>query len=310
MIAMVGLGRVGLEGGVALRAGSSRVHETGDREVDQTQLISTPDGRTLAVCQWGPSDGSPLFFLHGTLGGRLLRHVQGEYERNRLRVVTYDRPGFGGSTRRPGRRVAEGAEDLLTIADQLALDTFAVAGVSGGGPYALAVAATSPDRVTRCATIVSGPPLVVALGEDLVGDLAPEVRDELQAMLAGGEPYLLSDYGKALAWLQEFAAEPVTEAAAVEKQMVVHAFRDALSGGPFGYVDDCLAELKPHGFILTDVAAPTVIMLARDDEGVPATHGDWLMRQLPNAELRWVDGGHFGPRQEAEEQLLRWLGGR
>lgn len=276
--------------------------------MDQTQLIPTSDGRTLAACQWGPANGSPVFFLHGTLGGRFLRHVQGEYERTRLRVVTYDRPGFGGSTPQHGRTVADGAQDVLTIADRLGLDRFAVAGVSGGGPYALAVAAASPERVTRCATIVSGPPLEAALGDELVGDLTPEAREELQAMVAGGEPYLLNDYGKALAWLHEFAA-PVTDEDAADKQMAVQAFTDALSGGPLGYVDDCLAELKPYGFSFTDVVAPTVIMLAREDEGVPASHGEWLVRHLPNAELRWVAGGHFGPRQEAEEQLLRWLGG-
>jgi pimeloyl-ACP methyl ester carboxylesterase len=277
-------------------------------EEGQTRLIPTPDGRTLAVCQWGPPDGSPVFYMHGTLGGRLLRHVQGEYERNRLRVVTYDRPGFGRSSRQPGRIVADGAQDVLTIADQLALDAFAVVGVSGGGPYALAVAAASPDRVIRCATIVSGPPLMV-LGEDLVSDLTLEDKEEWQTMVAGGETYLLSDYEKVLAWLDEFAAEPATEASATDQKMAVEAFRDALSAGPFGYVDDCLAELQPYGFRFSDVAGPTVIMLAREDQSIPASHAEWLLQQLPNAELRWVDGGHFGPRQEAEEQLLRWLGG-
>lgn len=91
--------------------------------------------------------------------------------------------------------------------------------------------------------------------------------------------------------------------------MVVEAFRDALSAGPYGYVDDCLAELKPYGSDLSAVAAPTVIMLARDDESVPASHAEWLMRQLANAELRWVDGDHLGPREEAEEQLFHWLAG-
>ena len=246
--------------------------------------------------------------MHGTLGGRLVRHVQGEYERNRLRVVTYDRPGFGGSTRQPGRSFADGAQDILAIADHLELDAFAVVGVSGGGPYALAVAAMSPGRVSRCATIVSGLPLG-ELDDDLVADLTPEDRDEWQTMVAGGETYLLSEYEKVLAWLDEFEAEPASEASVAEHQMVVEGFKDALSAGPYGYVDDCLADLQPYGFSLSDVTAPTVIMLAREDEGVPATHAEWLMQRLPDADLQWVDGGHFGPRQAADEQLFRWLGG-
>jgi pimeloyl-ACP methyl ester carboxylesterase len=100
-------------------------------------------------------------------------------------LAVFDRPGFGGSTRQPGRTVADGARDVLTIADHLALDAFAVAGVSGGGPCALAVAAGAADRVTGCATIVSGPSLGV-LDEDFLADLPPAVRKERAAMVAGG----------------------------------------------------------------------------------------------------------------------------
>ena len=149
----------------------------------------------------------------------------------------------------------------------------------------------------------------MVLGEDLISDLTAEDKQEWQTMVAGGETYLLSDYGNVLAWLDEFAAEPATEASATDQKMAVEAFRDALSAGPYGYVDDCLAELQPYGFRFSDVVAPTVMILAREDQGIPASHGEWLLQQLPNAELQWVDGGHFGPRQEAEEQLLRWLGG-
>jgi pimeloyl-ACP methyl ester carboxylesterase len=87
----------------------------------ETTVVSTADGREVACCQWGVADGSPVFFLHGTFGGRLARHVGGEYERRGLRVITYDRPGFGRSTRLPGRSVADAAGDVAGIADTLGL---------------------------------------------------------------------------------------------------------------------------------------------------------------------------------------------
>src|SRR3954470_4096908 len=117
-------------------------------------MLGTGDGRQLAVALWGPSEGAPLFFLHGGPGSRLLRHVRGEYEKAGVRVATYDRPGFGLSSRDRGRTVADSAADVAAIADHLGWERFAVCGVSAGGPYALAAAALLPDRVTRCATIV------------------------------------------------------------------------------------------------------------------------------------------------------------
>ncbi len=78
--------------------------------MEDTTVIRTADGRELAYCQWGDADGAPTFFMHGTPGSRLVRHVQGEYERWRLHVAAYDRPDTdsrhrcqGGPPRRRSR---------------------------------------------------------------------------------------------------------------------------------------------------------------------------------------------------------------
>jgi pimeloyl-ACP methyl ester carboxylesterase len=92
--------------------------------VTETGIISTQDGRALAMCEWGPPDGVPVFFLHGSPGSRLLHHVGEIHERAVARVVTYDRPGYGRSTRLPGRQVNHCAADVAAIADHLNLDTF------------------------------------------------------------------------------------------------------------------------------------------------------------------------------------------
>jgi pimeloyl-ACP methyl ester carboxylesterase len=97
--------------------------------VTETGIISTPDGRVLALCEWGPPDGAPVFFLHGAPGSRLLRHVGGMYERAEARVVTYDRPRYGRSTRLPGRQVSHCAADVAAIADHLNLGPLPCVGV-------------------------------------------------------------------------------------------------------------------------------------------------------------------------------------
>jgi len=111
---------------------------------------ATSNGRTLTFAQWGDRDGFPVFTLHGTPGSRLLRHYdESKYAQVGARVITYDRPGYGGSDRSRGRGVVDCVADVAAIADTLGVERFAVTGGSGGGPHALAVAARLPDRVTR-----------------------------------------------------------------------------------------------------------------------------------------------------------------
>ena len=121
--------------------------------------ITTPDGRTLAAAEWGDPSGVPLISIHGTPSGRLGRWRDASiYERVGVRRITFDRAGYGLSTRRPGRRVADIVDDVATIADALGIDRFAVTGRSGGGPHTLACAALLGDRVLRCAAVVAVAP--------------------------------------------------------------------------------------------------------------------------------------------------------
>ena len=100
-----------------------------------TATTSTADGRTLAYCEWGDPQGAPVFSLHGTPGSRITRHPDNEvYRRAGVRCITYDRAGYGLSTRLHGRSTAHAAADVAAIADALGIARFAVTGGSGGGP--------------------------------------------------------------------------------------------------------------------------------------------------------------------------------
>src|SRR5215468_9895250 len=112
--------------------------------------VRAADGRTLMVAQWGDLEGFPVFSLHGTPGSRLGRYYdESAYVEAGARVITYDRPGYGGSDRHRGRSVVDCVSDVAAIADALGVGRFAVTGGSGGGPHSLAVAARLPERVTR-----------------------------------------------------------------------------------------------------------------------------------------------------------------
>lgn len=263
-----------------------------------TRVARTADGRDLAFCEWGPPQGSPVIYLHGTPGSRYFRHTGGEYERTGIRFITYDRPGYGRSTRRPGRTVAQTADDVVVIADHLGLGQFAVLGASGGGPHALSAAAALPHRVTRCATICGvgphdAPDLDISVG------MSAEDAKEWRAVRTG-EWLAGTYYQETRDWVESLQERP-------DREMVLEALREALAPGPYGLHDDLVAQQEAWGFDLAAVVRLTKVMIAREDVNVSPAHGQWLAAHLPSAEEVWVDGDHFGPRDEPEEQLLAWL---
>jgi pimeloyl-ACP methyl ester carboxylesterase len=111
------------------------------------RTIELADGRTLAFSEWGVPDGKPLVFLHGVPGSRLMCPDLDATEAAGVRLITIDRPGYGRSDLQPDRTRLNWVEDYLQLIDHLELDTCPVVGMSGGGPYALACAYRSPDRV-------------------------------------------------------------------------------------------------------------------------------------------------------------------
>jgi len=271
---------------------------------DRTIIVPTEDGRALGVCEWGDAEGAPIFWLHGTPGSRLLRHPGERYLTHHLRVYTYDRPGYGLSTRVPGRRVADAAADVRTIADHMGLEGFGVAGVSGGASSALATAALLSDRVDRCAVVVGGAPFT-AEGLDFYAGMDEEARQGWERANQGPEA-LEAEWRELLEWVD--SGMPGLDVAEDVMAMLSETVHEATRQGPGGFLDDCLSEVRDWGFSLQDVRAPTCIMLARDDASVPPAHGEWLVSHLPDAALTWVDGGHFGPRDEPEMRLLAWVG--
>jgi pimeloyl-ACP methyl ester carboxylesterase len=151
------------------------------------RTLQTNDGRTLAFAVWGDPSGFPIMALHGTPGCRLQRWPHEElYQQLGVCVVTHDRAGYGRSTRRHGRSVADAVDDVIAIADELGFDRFGVTGGSGGGPHALACAALRPDRVLRATSSV---------GEAPYGDGGLEYDEWVDGM----DPENVKEFGIALA---------------------------------------------------------------------------------------------------------------
>src|SRR5215471_8175296 len=120
------------------------------------RTIRTPDGRTLSVEDYGDPGGRPVLVHTGTPNSRLLYgpNVTDAAARG-LRLIGYDRPGYGGSDPQPGRTVADCAADVRAICAALGIGRLAMWGISGGGPHVLACAALLPDLVVAAASLAS-----------------------------------------------------------------------------------------------------------------------------------------------------------
>jgi pimeloyl-ACP methyl ester carboxylesterase len=284
--------------------------------------ITASDGRTLAVAEWGDPAGVPLIAIHGTPGGRLGRWRDASiYERGGVRRITFDRAGYGLSTRRPGRRVADIAEDVSAIADALGIDRFAVTGRSGGGPHTLACAALLGDRVIRCAAVVAVAPFdaegldwfagqtpgnvsegqLALAGEDaLRAKLEPDRRTMLDRIASGATDTLPDDYE-----LSE--SDKIQQAK--DRAVLGEVMPAALHDGVDGWIDDDIAFVSPWGFDVASITVPTSLWYGRADTLVPAAHGDWLAAHIPGVEVFASEFGHFGEDADAERELS-WLAGR
>jgi pimeloyl-ACP methyl ester carboxylesterase len=284
--------------------------------------IRTPDGRVLAVAEWGDPDGLPLFALHGTPGGRIIYWEDPAiYAHHGLRRLTVDRPGYGASTRQPGRSVSDFVADVETIAAELGIGQFAITGGSGGGPHALAVAALMPDRVLRCLVQVSIAPWD-AEGLDWLDGMTDGNVEEFTAAAAGEDAHRAvaeRERATTLERLSENRADflgdsyEMSEAdrAQMERHLtrIRHQFEDCLAPGVDGWVDDMLAFVRPWGFAVEDIRVPVLVSYGRDDNLVPAAHGDWLVAHIPGAIAEVSGAGHLG-EDEAIERHLAWLAGR
>jgi pimeloyl-ACP methyl ester carboxylesterase len=298
-----------------------RVHDRRMTTDRTRQLLDLPDGRALCFAEWGDPDGFPVVALHGTPGSRLNRHPdEREYAAVGARWITYDRPGYGGSTRLPGRSVVDGVGDVEALADHLGLERFAVTGGSGGGPHSLAVAARLGPRVVRARCAVGVVPYDTE-GFDWFAGMAEMNVVEFGWALEGEEnlrPNIAREHADFVRRVAEDPADmlggwEIDEAdkavlARSDMAQVIREFgADMAVGGYWGWVDDDLAFTRPWGFDLAEITVPVEVRYGTKDTLVPAAHGEWLAEHVPGATAVVEDDeGHMGDPDQVG-RLVGWL---
>jgi pimeloyl-ACP methyl ester carboxylesterase len=284
-----------------------------------TTFVRSADGRKVAVQETGNPTGHPVFLLHGTPGSRVgpFPRVRVLYELG-VRLITFDRPGYGWSDRLVSRLVADVVPDVEAIADKLELDKFAVLGRSGGGPHALACAALLPERVTRAGVLVSLAPWAAEGLDWFAGMADSNVREYTAAAFAPEAltAHLVQTAAKIRADPASHVSTLSPEMPAADRRIVADVgirallaqnFAEALRDSAAGWIDDALAFCAPWGFNLSDIKVPVLLWHGQNDVFSPVAHARWLADQIPDAIMAIrQDSAHFGAL-EVVPDVLSWL---
>jgi pimeloyl-ACP methyl ester carboxylesterase len=283
---------------------------------DQIRSVALPDGRSLEVHELGDPDGFPIVFHHGTPGSGTM---YARWATPGVRLIAYDRAGYGGSTRRPGRAVIDVVPDITALADHLGLERFATWGLSGGGPHSLACAALCDERLVAAASLAGVGPWN-ADGLDWLAGMGEGNLKEFDLVLAGEEA-LRPAIERERTDLLGVTAEQLRDAMAPHLSPtdnnaltaglaeyfhtnMVHALVDTADG----WIDDNLAFVEPWGFELSAIARPVLVVQGGDDLMVPRQHGEWLAANVPGCESRIEDAhGHLTLVEHLIPEVHTWL---
>jgi pimeloyl-ACP methyl ester carboxylesterase len=274
-----------------------------------------PDGRRLAYIAHGPEHGPLVIYLHGAVGTPqcVCSELQAAIDDLGMRYVMVSRPGFGASDPQPGRTLLGFADDVAALADHLGRERFAVAGVSAGGPYALACAHALPERVAAAA-------VVSCMSPDCPPDLAPGISPPLRFGLR-----LLRRLPRACGWTGDrlltiarrrpglvagtmlLCASPADRRLLRDpeaRQLAVASFLAAAAGGVSRMIGDYLLCAGRWGFEPRDVRGHVHLWHGVQDALVPVDQALQMAAALPHVQTALdPDEAHFFYRRRMREIL-------
>jgi pimeloyl-ACP methyl ester carboxylesterase len=280
--------------------------------------IMLSDGRILGYAEYGALSGKPIFYFHGNPGSRLdpLMLDQDVIAGCNARLISIDRPGIGGSSYQPRRRLADWPADVKAVADELGFEHFAVLGLSGGGPYVSACARFMPERL-YAAGIASG--------------MGPtDVPGILQGMGAG-RYYLRGarihpSFARMFIVMMKAGLEstrkgpnpgappgtPAADLAALAKPGVAEAYFAMLDeswcGGTRGVAWDATIIARPWGFRLEEINMPVFLWHGEADNMVPPAVARYVSGAIPNCTATFYpDEGHISMLANHLEEILQAL---
>jgi pimeloyl-ACP methyl ester carboxylesterase len=281
-----------------------------------SRLLDVGQGRNVSIAEYGAGDGFPVIALHGTPGSRLKYAAADATARSLgLRLISPDRWGYGQSESHPRPSLSKYADDMRALADMLGLERFALIGISGGGPFAVAVAAALGPRVARLA--LAGPVGPICAAPSL--EMRPFHRFCFRVLprIPGGTALVFRAYRRllqaaprsaiAVASLGTARADKALAAMPDIQERLAAAFREGLRHGADGPVIDLKLFSRAWDVRVADIEAPTRLWLGSEDRNVPQSAARRLAAEIPGAELTLIEGhGHLWVLQNYAD-VLGWV---
>ncbi len=266
--------------------------------------IRLPDGRILAGAEVGDPGGTPVIYSHGFPGSRLgVELGEAQAASSGIRLVAFDRPGWGASDSLPGRRLTDWPVDIAHAADRLGCERFNLVGVSGGAPFALACALALPDRTGRTAIVCGlGPVAAMRRHDGMVWHnrlgltLASRARWLVPPTMAVAGPLLKRLFRIAIDNLTRHAG-PADRAVLTDpaiREILGREFREGFRRGGRGAAADGLIYGADWGLDLDGLSSAVHLWHGEDDRIVPVSMARWVAQRIPGVRARYLTGeGHF-----------------
>ena len=266
--------------------------------------VALPDGRLLGYAEYGDPSGVPIFGFHGTPGSRLMFHLAHAIALELgVRLIAPERPGFGISTYQRGRTLASYAFDIADFADALGIERFAVAGISGGGPYATACAAFLPDRVSALGLVSPIGPMAGAEKPPSIGKghyfafrVTPRLPPLLAALFAFGRYAFLYAPNAIYGFIMGRASPSdwkILSRGEVRRNLlqgVAEGFRPGIGAG----MQEMGIFSRPWNVPFQEIAAPAFLWQGMADRNVSVAASLCLAELVPNCRTRRIDNaGHY-----------------
>ncbi len=288
-----------------------------------TRAVPGADGEMIRVEEFGEPDGKPVLVHPGSPGSRRLFRPDAELAARGfgLRLLSYDRPGYGGRSRRRDRRIADAITDIRSIVRALGIQRMGIWGFSGGGCYALACAAMLPELVTGAAVFASFAPYG-SPGLDFCGGMSPEYAGEVELFFTDratarrhwrqDAERLFPSVSTPEGWMTRWGDAAGTDDAhswQVACHLAVSA-RESMADGDDGWWDDWTAVLTPWGCDLTATRVPVRLWHGARDRAVPVVHGRWLAAHVSGVVAHISESeDHTNVEHNNREAACAWLRG-
>jgi pimeloyl-ACP methyl ester carboxylesterase len=284
---------------------------------ERVAFATLADGRRIAFREFGAAGGKPVLALHGTPGSRLkFAMADAAAQVAGLRLVCPDRWGYGHTDAHPRPSLAAFADDIGAFAGRIGLDRFAVLGVSGGGPYAAAVAAGLGRRVTALALVapvgpIAGTPAGLRLSPFhlLAFRGLSRTPGAMRLAFLGFRALLAHDAPLAMRIASSRAArvDRRTVCRPAERQSLIDAFRAGLAPGADGPAIDMRLFGRRWDIAPERYEGPARLWLGDADRHVPQAAARLLAQTVPGCTLVPLAGaGHYWVLEHMAD-VLDWI---